>query len=165
MPRGRPKKNPTPPAKVEDKTTALIGLLKENPNLVDKMVDFLQSGAQSSATPPPSPGSVTQEKGPVIGEVFEGLTVCAICGGEQKTWTVNTQGTVTQCICPKCNLQLSLMPPGERQAFLNIHLEKNHLDIAKAKFSAMRKIWVKQREKTAQEKETLNFNPMGDQPE
>jgi hypothetical protein len=155
---------PKKPKKGNSSIDKLVKLLEKNPDLADKMLEavnepvstapVLTAKEQQVLAAVQAGKPIELEKGPIVGEVWRGLSVCGTCGHEQKTFTNNPEGLVTQHICTSCLTHMGLMKTEqERNEFMADGLANDYLSAAKAKHAVMLKNYKRERLKETVKRE------------
>jgi ribosomal protein L31 len=142
-----------------EQVKALIKLLDTNPEIADKLLGALKnpqaalnkSADSNQAELDPAvlsaitTGKMEVEKGPTLAGVYQGVSVCATCGKERKTYSTNKDGLITQHICSRCENKMSFMTEAQRVQYLQQGLSNDFLAITEAKFKVLQQRFEKNR--------------------
>lgn len=94
-------------------------------------------------------GTLQMEKGSLAAGVYAGLSVCFLCGKEQKTWT-DKPCVVTQHVCNACEAKMQGMTKAEQKRFYQSGVKQGYLKVAKAKLLAQQSVFEQQRQEQEQ---------------
>lgn len=137
---------------------ALIKLLDTNPKIAETLLSALKNpqaalnkaGSNQVDLDPAVVSAITAgklevEKGPILAGVYQGVSVCATCGKERKTYSTNKDGLITQHICSRCENKMSFMTEAQRIQYLQHGLANDYLALTEAKFKVLQQRFEKNR--------------------
>ena len=141
---------------MSDSSEDLAKALASNPGLAD-LLKALASNPALANQLSMAGGRPKQEQGPTVDKLFQSVSVCVICGKEQKVFTIK-KPMITQCTCSSCQNQLNNMLPKEQDVLIKEALQRNHFGAAEAKFKAQQNYFKKLQKKAEQEKKDIGFS-------
>lgn len=133
----------------------LIKALQSNPGLADLLKALSSNPALANQLSGISKSK--QEQGPTVDKLYQSVSVCVICGKEQKVYTVK-KPMITQCTCSSCQNQLNNIHPKEQDVLIKEAMGRNHFGAAEAKFKAQQAYFKKLQKKADKEKEDIGFS-------